>query len=96
MGVNLKAIAFPPSTLISEREVNRFTDDKLLVISTGAQGEERSALTRMANGEHKTIKIKKGDTVILSSSPIPGKLAQVLSITRCLMCTRLVTPLRKT
>jgi ribonuclease J len=72
MGVNLKAIAFPPSTLISEREVNRFTDDKLLVISTGAQGEERSALTRMANGEHKTIKIKKGDTVILSSSPIPG------------------------
>lgn len=72
MGVNLKAISFPPSTLVGEREVNRFPDDKLLVISTGAQGEERSALTRMASGEHKTIKIRKGDTVILSSSPIPG------------------------
>ena len=72
MAVELKAIVMPPNTLITEREVNRFPDEKILVISTGAQGEDRSALTRMANGEHRVIRIKKGDTVIISASPIPG------------------------
>jgi len=72
MAVNLKALNVPPNTLVSEREINRFADEKVLVLSTGAQGEDRAALSRMASGEHRVIKIKKGDTVILSSSPIPG------------------------
>jgi ribonuclease J len=72
MAVNLRAVQFPPNTLISEKEMGRFPEDKLLIICTGAQGEERSALSRMANGEHRTIQIKRGDTVIISASPIPG------------------------
>jgi ribonuclease J len=72
MAINLKAIIVPQNTLISEREVNRFRDEQVLVLSTGAQGEDRSALTRMASGEHRVIRIKKGDTVIISASPIPG------------------------
>lgn len=72
MAIGLKALNIPEHTIISEREANRFADEKLLIISTGAQGEERAALSRMASGEHRVIKIKKGDTVILSASPIPG------------------------
>ncbi|MBU6389433.1 RNase J family beta-CASP ribonuclease [Patescibacteria group bacterium] len=72
MAINLKAMVVPPNTMISEREVNRFPDEKVLVISTGSQGEDRAALSRMANGEHRIIKIHKGDTVIISASPIPG------------------------
>lgn len=72
MAINLKAIIIPQNTLISEREVNRFRDEQILILSTGAQGEDRSALTRMASGEHRVIRIKKGDTVIISASPIPG------------------------
>lgn len=72
MAVNLRAVQFPPSTLISEKEMNRFDDDKILILCTGAQGEENAALNRMARGEHRTIQIKRGDTVIISASPIPG------------------------
>jgi ribonuclease J len=72
MAIDLKAVTVPPHTLISEREANRFNDEQVLVLSTGAQGEDRSALVRMASGEHRVIKIKKGDTVIISASPIPG------------------------
>ena len=72
MAVELKAFNLPPNTLISDKEANRFNDKQLLIMATGAQGEERSALTRMAKGEHRTIKVKKGDTVIISASPIPG------------------------
>ncbi len=72
MAVNLRAISFPPNTLISEKEMNKFDDDRLLILCTGAQGEEKAALNRMATGEHRTLQIKRGDTVIISASPIPG------------------------
>jgi ribonuclease J len=72
MAIDLKAIIAPPDTIISERELARFPEEKILVLATGAQGQDNSALTRMAKGEHRLIKIKKGDTVILSASPIPG------------------------
>lgn len=69
---SIEAIKLPPNTLIDIREVGHLPDDKVCVISTGAQGEEMSALHRIATGEHRQIRIKKGDTVVLSSSPIPG------------------------
>ncbi len=80
MAVNLKAIQFPPNTLISDREAGRFPEEKFLIICTGAQGEERAALHRMATGEHRTIQIKRGDTVIISASPIPGNEKSVGSV----------------
>ncbi len=80
MAVELKAFNVPQNTLISDREVARFNDNQLLILATGAQGEERAALTRMAKGEHRTIKIKKGDTVIISASPIPGNERSVQNV----------------
>ncbi len=62
-----------PKGLISDiRTINSLPDDKIVVMCTGSQGEEGSALTRMAAGEHRHVRIKKGDTVVLSSSTVPG------------------------
>jgi ribonuclease J len=62
----------PKGTLISIAAANAVSDDKLLVMCTGGQGEPNAALQRMSDGEHKTVKLKPGDTVVISSSPIPG------------------------
>jgi len=59
-------------TIISAEQMSDFSDNKLVILATGAQGDEFAALMRMANKEHRTVKIKKGDTVLLSSSVIPG------------------------
>lgn len=59
-------------TLISPKEAERLPDSKLTVLCTGAQGEAEAVLMRIANKEHKYLKLRKGDTVIFSSSVIPG------------------------
>ncbi|MBL7176643.1 MAG: ribonuclease J [Desulfobacteraceae bacterium] len=65
-------ISIPDDTEIKEKEINLLPDDKINIITTGSQGEPMSSLTRMAQNTHKHIKIKKGDTIILSSRFIPG------------------------
>ena len=52
--------------------INNYTDDQLVIITTGSQGETMSALTRMATGTHKKVKITPNDLVIISATPIPG------------------------
>ena len=59
-------------TLVKPEQVNSFPDDKITVLCTGAQGEESAVLMRIVNREHRHIKIRKGDSVIFSSSVIPG------------------------
>ena len=59
-------------TLIDIRETNRHKDNKVVVICTGAQGEENAALSRIVSGEHRFISLKRSDTIIFSSSVIPG------------------------
>ena len=54
------------------KELNRLQDDKILFMCTGAQGQPMAALSRLAAGTHRSLTLKKGDTVIMSSSPIPG------------------------
>ena len=58
--------------IIDAFDIDNLPDDKIVVMCTGSQGEPRSALSRMANGEHKTLSIHEGDTVILSATPVPG------------------------
>lgn len=61
-----------PKTIISPQEAVRLPDDKVTVMCTGAQGESNAALMRIATREHRFFRIQKGDTVIFSSSVIPG------------------------
>lgn len=69
---HLKYINVKPGTLIDIAQVNDFPKDKVVVVCTGAQGEERASLMRIANDEHRSVRIQPGDTVIFSSSIIPG------------------------
>jgi ribonuclease J len=62
----------PKGTIVAMREIINLPDDQVLVMCTGGQGESNAALQRMSTGEHKTITLKPSDTVLISSSPIPG------------------------
>lgn len=57
---------------VSEEDINRLPDERVVMIVTGSQGEARAALARMARGEHQSILLKRSDTVIFSARPIPG------------------------
>ena len=69
---NLKRIKAQKGTFIKTKDISKFPDSKITIICTGAQGEEGAVFMRVANKEHKFIQIKKEDTVIFSSSVIPG------------------------
>ena len=73
-------ISMPEDAEISVAQIAQFSDENITIITTGSQGEPMSALTRMAYGKHKRIKIKRGDTVILSSRFIPGNEKAITSI----------------
>lgn len=65
-------LKIPKGTVLPMHEMPNIPDRQVLVICTGGQGEPRAALQRMAEGEHRHIKLKEGDTVVVSSTPIPG------------------------
>lgn len=69
---NLGYMQVKKGTIIPDKEMKNFPDNKLIIMCTGAQGEDNAALMRIANREHKTIKVTKGDTIVFSSSVIPG------------------------
>lgn len=70
----------PESAFVDIRRIGNIPDGNLTIVTTGSQGEPMSALTRMANDNHKTVKLKKGDVVIFSSSPIPGNEKTVTNV----------------
>jgi len=69
---NLGFVKAKQGTIVTLEEIHKVPDEKLLILSTGAQGESNASLMKIINGEHRNIKIKPGDTVIFSSSIIPG------------------------
>ncbi|MFA5023877.1 MAG: ribonuclease J [Patescibacteria group bacterium] len=73
-------LKFNPHILVEDRELNRLPDNKVLIIGAGAQGESKAFLTRLANGEHRTLSLKRGDTVLFSSSVIPGNERTIQSL----------------
>ncbi|MFA7309005.1 MAG: ribonuclease J [Patescibacteria group bacterium] len=74
-----------PDLLISMHDVKKYAEDKVVILCTGSQGEERSALVRMSTGDHAQINIKKTDTIMLSASPIPGNEGSVVRMMDDLM-----------
>tara|TARA_Y100000310_G_scaffold207456_1_gene207985 strand:- start:1152 stop:2855 length:1704 start_codon:yes stop_codon:yes gene_type:complete len=72
IALKLKYLKIKPGTLIKTVQANKMQDRKVVVLATGAQGEENASLMRIVNREHKYLQIHKADTVVLSSSVIPG------------------------
>jgi len=72
IAVRQGVLKIPKGTVLPMREMPNIPPNQVLVICTGGQGEPGSALQRMAEGEHKHIKLTAGDTVVVSSTPIPG------------------------
>ena len=72
VAIELGYLKFAKDSIINIDYINKYPDNKLVVITTGSQGEPMSALARMASSEHKKLSIQEGDMVILSASPIPG------------------------
>ena len=72
ISLKLDYLKVPEGLLIDIDEMRNYTNDKMVVICTGSQGEPMSALTRMSMGENRKVQIVPGDTVIISAAPIPG------------------------
>jgi ribonuclease J len=72
IGRTLGHIDIPEGMLVGPKEIEDFPDHRLVVLSTGSQGEPLSALRRMAHGDHPNVELHDGDTVIFSATPIPG------------------------
>lgn len=73
-------IKIPKNTLIETDQMRNVPDDQIVMITTGSQGETMAALSRMANGTHRKVSIKPTDTIVFSSSPIPGNEKNVSNI----------------
>jgi ribonuclease J len=80
LAVKLGYIKVPSGLIVKAQDMAKFQQGELIVLSTGSQGEEFSALNRMGKGEHKEVKIQKDDVVILSASIIPGNEKSVWSM----------------
>ena len=85
VGEELGYLNVPDNILISIDEIKNYTDDKLVIITTGSQGEPMSALTKIANGEHKKVTASPNDYVIISATPIPGNEKMVGNVVNELM-----------
>ncbi len=84
---DLGYMSYPDNLLIPVENINQLPLNEVVILTTGSQGEPMSALTRIANDEHRKIRIEAGDTVIISATPIPGNERSVANTINA-MCVR--------
>ena len=77
---DLGYLKIAPEDLIDAYDVQDIPDDRIVVLCTGSQGEPMSALSRMVNGDHKSLTVTSSDTVIISATPVPGNEKSVQSV----------------
>ena len=80
LAIELGYLNIPDGVLVDLKKTKEIPDNELVIITTGSQGEPMSALSRIASGEHKGVKLKPGDMVILSSTPVPGNEKSVSNV----------------
>jgi ribonuclease J len=80
IALSLGYLKVQPKIVIKSEQAAKYPDNQIVILTTGAQGEESAGLARMARGEHRSIKIKRGDTAIISASPIPGNERSIVSV----------------
>jgi ribonuclease J len=80
VAMDLGYLKIPDDVLIDVRNIDKYPDNEIVLVTTGSQGEPMSALYRMANSFHRNFELRKGDTVILSSTPIPGNEKPIIEI----------------
>ena len=72
MAIELGFLHVPEGILVDKNDIDRYPHDQMVIVCTGSQGEPTAALTRIANDDHRQIKLVPEDTVVLSSTPVPG------------------------
>lgn len=72
IALSLGYLKIQPKIILKSEQAKKYPDNQIVILTTGSQGEEAAGLARIARGDHKTVKVKKGDTAIISASPIPG------------------------
>ena len=80
LAIELGYLKIPEGVLVDLKNTKNIPDKELVIITTGSQGEPMSALSRMATNDHRSVKLKKGDMVILSSTPVPGNEKTVTNV----------------
>ncbi|MCR5481531.1 MAG: ribonuclease J [Clostridia bacterium] len=80
LAIELGYLSVPEGVLVDINAIKNIPDDELVIITTGSQGEPMSALARIASSEHRAVQIKRGDIVILSSTPVPGNEKMVSNV----------------
>lgn len=80
IALSLGYLKIQPKIVIKSEQAKKYPDNQIVILTTGSQGEDAAGLARMARGDHKSVKIKKGDTAIVSATPIPGNERSVSNV----------------
>ncbi len=81
IAIKQKYLTVPQGLIVKEKDINKYQDNQLLILCTGSQAERFAALNRISLNEHKNIKIKQGDLVLLSASEIPENISNIEKMT---------------
>jgi ribonuclease J len=80
IALDLGFLSVPDDVLVPASRLSEYRDDEVVIVCTGSQGEPMAALARMANRDHRDVRVKRGDTIVVSATPIPGNEVAVSTV----------------